>query len=81
MPRKTLDEKIEAHLDGRERRRMAEEARYLARLEKRIDDADSMIGELVRDGETVLYVWPQGGRYREGSRAELSDFLMRNNYA
>lgn len=40
-----------------------------------------MIGELCREGKTVYYVWPQGGKYREGSVSELIAFLLRNNYA
>ena len=28
-----------------------------------------------------LYVYPVGGRYREGTRSELIEFLIRNCYA
>lgn len=65
-------------LDARQARRMAAQDRYLAKLEKRETAADQMIGEL---GNGKLYVWPIGGRYREGNRAELIAFLLRNNYA
>jgi hypothetical protein len=59
-------------------RRLASEDRYLARMEKREAMADLMIGEL---NSGKLYVYPVGGKYREGTRAELIAFLIRNNYA
>lgn len=68
-------------LDARERSIFRADDRFMARMERRWDDADQMIGELVRDGRTVLYVFPQGGKYREGLRCELIDYLIRNNYA
>jgi hypothetical protein len=48
-----------------------------AKLCKRMDAAEHMIGEL-NSGKT--YIWPAGGKYREGPRHELVDFLLRNNY-
>lgn len=72
---------IEQQLEARHNRRMANEARFLERIEKRERAAEEMIGELCREGRTVFYVWPQGGRYREGSWGELIGFLIRNNYA
>ncbi len=60
---------------------MAAEARFLEQREKREQAAEQMIGELCRDGKTVYYVWPQGGKCREGSVSELIAFLLRNNYA
>lgn len=71
---------IDRHLEARQSRRMAAEDRFLGRIERREAAADQMIGELCREGKTVLYVWPQGGRYREGERGELISFLTRNNY-
>ena len=71
---------IEAHLDARLSRRMKSDDRYLARRERREEAAELMIGELCRDGRTIYYVCPQAGRYREGSRWELVDFLIRNNF-
>lgn len=68
-------------LEARQARRMKAEARFLERREKREQAAERMIGELCRDGKTVYYVWPQGGKYREGSVSELIAFLLRNNYA
>ncbi|TAN57141.1 MAG: hypothetical protein EPN20_17570 [Magnetospirillum sp.] len=61
-------------------RRMANEARYLDRQERLERLALPMIGELCRSGKPVLYVWPEGGKYREGTQTELVDFLIRNHY-
>ncbi|WP_368929292.1 hypothetical protein [Alcaligenes faecalis] len=72
---------IHRQLEASQKRRMASEARMLDRLERRETAADKQIGELMREGKTVYYVWPQGGRYREGTRTELIGFLLRNNYA
>lgn len=72
---------VHVWLDKRQNRRLAAEDRYLAKIERREAAAETMIGELVRDGQTVYYVWPQGGKYREGERADLIAFLIRNNYA
>lgn len=72
---------IYQQLEARQRRRMAAEHRYLCRMEKREAEAEKMIGELVRDGKEVFYVWPQGGKYREGTHGDLIRFLLRNNYA
>lgn len=68
----------EQWFEARLNRRMASDDRYLARLEKREAKADAMIGEL---NSGKLYVWPVGGKYREGTRADLIAFLLRNNYA
>jgi hypothetical protein len=69
---------IDQQLNARQSRRMASNDRYLARLERREEAAEQMIGEL---SSGKCYVWPQGGKYREGTRAELVQFLIRNNYA
>ena len=68
---------IEQQLDGRLARRVAAGERYLTRLEKREELADQMIGEL---NSGKLYVYPVGGRYREGTRGDLIRFLIKNNY-
>ena len=70
--------KEERRAQARLNRRFASEDRYLARLSKREEMADRMIGELVSG---KLYVYPVGGKYREGNRAELIAFLLRNGYA
>ncbi|MEM8519467.1 hypothetical protein [Janthinobacterium sp. CAN_S7] len=75
---------IERQLEGNHNRRMGTEARMLARwddLSAREDIAEQMLGQLMREGKVVYYVWPQGGKYREGTRLNLIAFLIRNNYA
>jgi hypothetical protein len=69
-----------AREDRIDRLRMVTENRYCARFERLFDKADAMIGELCRDGRTVFYVFPVGGKYREGDRAGLINFLIRNKY-
>lgn len=78
MTRRRTDEEL---FEGRARRRAKEEDRWATRMERRWKVADEQIGELCRDGKTVYYVWPKGGKYREGSRSDLWDFLIRNRYA
>jgi hypothetical protein len=70
-----------AWLEARQNRRMAAEHRHLENIERREAAAEKMIGALVRDGKTICYVWPQGGKYREGEHASLVAFLIRNRYA
>lgn len=75
---------IHQQLEGNQNRRMANQARALNNwdeLSEREDKAEEMLGQLQRDGKTVFYVWPHGGKYREGTRLELIAFLVRNNYA
>ena len=69
---------IDQDLDARQSRRMAAEDRYLERIEKREAEAEKQIGELASG---KCYVFPVGGKYREGTRGELIAFLIRNNYA
>jgi len=69
---------LHRQLEASQNRRMAAESRYIDRIEKREAAADQMIGEL---NSGKLYVYPVGGKYREGTRRELIDFLIRNNYA
>lgn len=68
----------EAQQDAKQARRMHSQDRYLTRLEKREAQADKMIGELASG---KCYVFPVGGKYREGTRGELVAFLIRNRYA
>lgn len=72
-----MTDDTERFLDARQKRRMAAEDRLLSRIEKREAAAEAMIGEL---NSGKLYVYPVGGKYREGTRAELIAFLIRNNY-
>jgi hypothetical protein len=69
---------LEQQSNAREARRIKSEDRYHARIVAREDVAHNMIGEL---SSGKCYVWPAGGKYREGTRFELVQFLIRNNYA
>lgn len=69
---------METQLNAREARRLAAEDHFLARIEEREISAEAQIGELANG---KCYVFPIGGKYREGSRRELIAFLVRNNYA
>lgn len=69
---------IDQQLDARQSRRMASQDRFLSRMEKREAAAEKMIGEL---NSGKCYVFPVGGKYREGTRDELIGFLIRNKYA
>jgi dipeptidyl aminopeptidase/acylaminoacyl peptidase len=75
--RKSFDAILDTRRDAREDRDYV----TYQRLAKREGEAEDQIGELTRDGRTVFYVWPTGGKYREGSRSELVSFLIRNQYA
>jgi hypothetical protein len=71
---------IEQFIEGRISRRMKAEEKALTRLEKREARAEKMVGTIVRNGDEVSYIWPQGGKYQEGRYFELVSFLVRNNY-
>jgi hypothetical protein len=70
------DEKFERKLS----RKIAADAAAGDRAAALFDRAWDHVGELNRDGRPVFYIFPVGGKYREGSRAELADFLVRNGY-
>lgn len=72
---------IHQQLNIRHNRTLSNEDKFVGRMAKRWEAAEAMIGKLVRDGKEVLYVWPVGGRYREGLQGDLVNFLIRNNYA
>ena len=68
-------------------RRMANEARYLSRIEKLEAQADAMVGELIRDGRTVYYInlLDRAGNFtgkvkENASHTALTDYLIRNKY-
>lgn len=71
----------EAFMEARDAARCKADDKAYAKLSARMDAAEAMIGQLVREDRTVHYVYPVGGRYREGSRMDMIDFLMRNHYA
>ena len=68
----------EAQQDAKQARRMHAQDRCLTHLEKHEAQAENMVGEL---SSGKCYVYPVGGKYREGTRGELVEFLVRNNYA
>lgn len=71
----------EAMLDARIARRQAAEHRHLVRLEKLEALAAPMVGELCREGRTVYYCYPAGGRYFESpSESAVIDYLIRNRW-
>lgn len=73
---------IHQQLDARQARRMAAESRFLDRIERREKLAQSLVGELMREGKTIYYCWPKGGRYFESQSEQIViDRLIRNNYA
>jgi hypothetical protein len=68
-------------------RRMANEARYLSRIEKLEAQAEAMVGELIRDGRTVYYInlLDRAGNFtgkvkESASHTALTDYLIRNKY-
>jgi hypothetical protein len=69
---------IHQQLEASQSRRMAAQDKFLERIEKREAAAEKMVGEL---NSGKCYVFPVGGKYREGTRSELIAFLIRNNYA
>ena len=72
---------LEQQLNANEARRFAAEHRYLCRLEKLEAKAAPMVGELVREGATVYYCWPAGGKYFESaSHTAVVDYLTRNKW-
>lgn len=79
------ENKINRQVDANHNRRMANEARMIDRQQaiwdRCYDAAEAMIGKLVREGKEVFYVMPIGGKYREGTRADLIAFLIRRGYA
>jgi len=78
--RRTINEQAEHEFEIKNNRRVRNEDRAWNRYCVQADKAESMIGELVRDGKAVFYVFPAGGKYREGSKIDLTDFLIRNGY-
>ena len=72
--------RLERFIEGRISRRVKAEEKALTRLEKREALAEKLVGTVVRNGDEVSYIWPQGGKYQEGRYFDLVSFLVRNNY-
>lgn len=73
-------EQLEREIESKALRRARSDEKFITQLDRAMKRADKLIGEINRDGQTVYYCWPQGGRYREGSHFDLSMFLIRNKY-
>lgn len=71
----------EDRFEARDRARWKAADKAYDKLCRRMDAAEAMIGELCREGRQIFYIFPIGGKYREGSPSELCAFLLRNNYA
>ena len=68
---------IEDEIELRVNRMLERDAKAYDHWCDRADKAEEMIGEL---SSGVCYIYPAGGRYRQGTRDELVDFLIRNKY-
>ena len=77
---------FEAQLEYKNIRRMRAEDKWLAKREKLEAKAKPFIGELNRYDEkadrcfTVYYVFPAGGKYKEGTYDQLVTYLARLGY-
>lgn len=86
MNKRTIWDNDEAASNERERRRFAAEERAFDRLDKQMDEAEPLIGELMREGKTVYYINLKDrngrptGKTKEGTRADLIAYLLRNHY-
>lgn len=67
---------IDRQLEINEARHYKADERYL----DRVDKAHALIGELMRDGQTVYYINLRNGKIKEGKFFDLSDYLIRNRY-
>lgn len=77
---------MEKMLTGKMNRRIAVEDRYMDRIEKKEAAAETLIGEINKNGKTVSYInqIDRSGRFTgktiEGSKMELVRYCIRNNY-
>ena len=72
---------LEQQIESRVARKIKSDDRAIENLERREAEAEKQIGTLIREGKPISYIWPIGGKYREGNRYDLIDFLIRNRYA
>ena len=71
----------EARNERIDRLRISTENRYCARIERLEKKAAPMIGELCREGATIHYAFPVGGKYFESaSWVSVADYLIKNKY-
>jgi len=71
----------EARNERIDRLRIATQNRHCERIERLEKKAAPMIGELFREGRTIHYAWPVGGKYFESlSWVTVADYLIKNKY-
>ena len=81
-----IEARINRDVDNRQNRRIREEAASYDRMGKQMDAADALIGQLCKEGKTVLYINIKNargiptGKIKTGSRHDLIDYLIRNRY-
>jgi hypothetical protein len=68
---------FERQMEAKHTRRLKAELKTDARLTRLENKAEAMIGELAGG---KCYIFPVGGKYREGTKIELLEFLIRNKY-
>lgn len=77
---------IDRQLEILEARHLAADARHYDKLDRQIDAAELLIGELIREGKKVYYInilsrnGVPTGRTKEDTRSELISYLIRNKY-
>ena len=71
----------EARSERIDRLRATTQDRFLARQERLEKKAAPMVGELCREGRTIYYCWPVGGKkFESASHTEVVDCLIRNKW-
>lgn len=75
------------YFDHRQDRRLSREPLVVAKIDRQLDAAGELIGELVRDGRKVFYInqlrkngAPTGRTVEFTYRMQAVDYLTRNRY-
>jgi hypothetical protein len=77
---------LEVLLNAKSNRRVAAEDRYMDRIEKKEAAAETLIGQINKNGKMVSYInqIDRSGRFTgktiEGSKLELVRYCIRNHY-
>jgi hypothetical protein len=78
---------IEQETETRDRRRCKADDRWIARMDKRLNEAAHLVGEIIREGVTVFYINVRSkaggltGKTREfANYGTAVGFLVRNRY-
>lgn len=72
--------KFESLMESKHSRFLTNEDKAWEKYCKLADKAEHLIGELCREGNTVHYINLRKGKTLEGNKAELTQYLIRNNY-